>query len=489
MSNNQQISKLQLYKTTTFKGLNESNMLSNAFLTQPDDMGALMSFHLGYYYNNILDSLTGLTGAKSQELNNREYKWWLHSQNDKAIEVVENLMDGNGTPGIYGTPFRFRVLERWFEIGNVLVSDNTTLVRVQKVEPANNGGYIITAQMVSPEPTDYIDPTQITPGAKFSIDYTAVAEYSEHGGGTYTTSPFQLLNCTSILRKQYDITGSAASDVMIVELPHPLHPEQKTKLWTTSQEWNAITQFYAEISKNMLYSIYNKNTSNGKTTLLDEKGRPVYMGAGLREQMAPSNVRTYNKLTYKVIQDFLMDLSYTNATWGGETEFLALTGKQGMISFTDAMTDIARNNGFVVYTDNKFIGGSGMDLEFQGQFTSVKMPNGIKLTVANFDPYDDLVRNRTLNPRTQRPVESERFTIINIGKKNGQSNIKKVHKKGRELSMWSVNGSIDPAGVLAKSTSTMRSNGTDGCAVHFLAEIGLQLVDPTSCGELILNVS
>ena len=55
--------------------------------------------------------------------------------------------------------------------------------------------------------------------------------------------------------------------------------------------------------------------------------------------------------------------------------------------------------------------------------------------------------------------------------------------------MWYVAGSTDPMGNVAGSINVMRSTGLDGYEVHFLAEIGLQVQDPTSCGELIMDLN
>ena len=114
--------------------------------------------------------------------------------------------------------------------------------------------------------------------------------------------------------------------------------------------------------------------------------------------------------------------------------------------------------------------------------------NGIELTVKEFAPYDDIVHNRALHPVTGKPVESYRFTLLNFGQKDGKSNIRKVIKRGSADAMWYVAGSTDPMGNVAKSMSAMRSSGVDGYQVHFLTEEGIQMEDPLSSAEFILNV-
>ena len=55
--------------------------------------------------------------------------------------------------------------------------------------------------------------------------------------------------------------------------------------------------------------------------------------------------------------------------------------------------------------------------------------------------------------------------------------------------MWHVAGSITPFGDVAKSVSTMRASSVDGYEVHFLAQVGVQMEDCTSSGELILDLN
>ena len=296
-----------------------------------------------------------------------------------------------------------------------------------------------------------------------------------------------LTNQLTTLRKQYSVTRSAATDVMVVELFS--EDGKSTKYWTKLAEWTALAQWYKEIDKSMIYSIYNKNPE-GYVTLQGENKRPVYTGAGLRQQISPANVRFYSKLTYEILDEFLLDLSYAANRWGGNHKFVALTGKMGMREFQNAVIEKLKGLPGAVSNTASFISGSGMEMTFGGAFTTVKFLNGIELTVKEFAPYDDIVRNRTLHPKTKKPLESYRFTILNFGaNKNGKSNIRKVAKINSENAMWHVCGSTTPFGDVAKSISTMRSSGIDGYQVHLLAEVGIQLEDPTSCGELIMDVN
>jgi hypothetical protein len=160
-----------------------------------------------------------------------------------------------------------------------------------------------------------------------------------------------------------------------------------------------------------------------------------------------------------------------------------------MREFSEAVRKKFTGLGVTITNEGRFLTGSGNELVFEGdQFITAKFPNGVELTVKEFSQYDNPIRHRKLHPKSGKPVESYRFTILNIGQKDGKSNMRKVVKKGSEMAMWHVAGSTDPYAGISKNISTMRSSGIDGYEVHFLSECGLMLQDPTSCAELILSL-
>ena len=483
--NQANVSPLQLHQLRKLpSGMTESSHLSNAYLTEPERMDGVLAFAFGTQNENVLAMLTGGLG-NTRFIENREYKWDLHGQVERSIEISGDPITTGDKPGLGGMPIHFKVAEMIWAVSDNLVSDDGTQVRINQVR--NNGlDFIVSAVLTDPDKTKWLDPSQIAIGARWSKDYSTVEEFSSKGGGTDFQAPMTLTNQLTTLRKGYSVTRSAATDVMVIELFGP--DGQSTKLWTKLAEWTALGQWYKEIDRALLYSVYNKD-AQGTVTLKGENQRPVYHGAGLRQQISPANKKTYYKLTYELLDTFLLDLSYNANRWGGNYNFVALTGKMGMREFSNAISERQTALGITVTDNGTFITGKGDSLTLTGHFKSVEFLNGIKLTVKEFHPYDDNVRHRTLHPVTKKPIESYRFTILNFGTINGKANIRKVAKKNSENAMWHVCGSTTPFGDVAKSISTMRSSGLDGYEVHMLAEIGIQIQDPTSCGELIMRLA
>lgn len=480
------VSPLQLIQLRRLPvGMSESQHLSKAYLTEPEKMDSALAYAFGTQNKTVLSMLTGGIG-NTKSIENREYKWDLHGMNEQSVPISSAPVGSSANPGIGGTPFKVKFGDKFFQVTDNLVSDSGTLVRVQSEPYPEGSDWIYELVLTDGDKTKFMDPADIAVGARFSKDFSSVGEFSIKGGGTNFVAPMTLTNQLSTLRKQYAVTRSAATDVMIIKMVSD--DGEETRLWTKLAEWTALAQWYKEIDRAMLYSIYNKD-SKGIVTLQDENKRPVYHGAGLRQQISPANVRYYTKLTYDILDEFLLDLSYSANRWGGDHKFVALTGKMGMREFHKAIVAEQNALGITVTDHGTFISGGGQELVFQGQFTSVKFLNGIELTVKEFPEYDDITRNRQLHPVSKKPLESYRFTILNFGRKNGKSNIRKVVKKNSDNAMWHVCGSTTPFGEVAKTISAMRSSGIDGYQVHMLTELGVQLEDPTSSGELIMRLN
>lgn len=483
------ISPLQLYRYRSLpNGMVESSHLSQAYQTEPERMESALAFAFGDKNESasVLQLMTGGIG-QTRFVSNREYTWELHGQNERAIMVSrDSEAVASGTPGYGGSGFVIYFTERLFDVTDVIVADDQTTLRIQE-EPYPDGADFAYKVVVNDPSVSFIDPNMVSVGARFSKDYSTVEEYSIKGGGTNFEAPTRLVNQLTTLRKHYRVTRSAATDVLVMEVAGP--KGTTTKYWTKLVEWTALRQWTKEVERNLVYSTYSKNPLR-EEQIRGQNKRPIFSGAGLRQQISPANVRYYTKLTYDILESFMVDLSYAATRYGTSTKFVALTGKMGMVEFNRAVTMRVKDLGLTITNSGTFITGSGQELTLQGQFTTVKFLNGLELTVREFPPYDDLVRNRTLHPISNRPIESYRFTFLNFGSTaEGKGNVRKVAKKNSENAMWYVAGSTDPMGNVASNMNVMRASGIDGYEVHMLAEIGIQLQDPTSMGELIMDLN
>ena len=487
--NNSVLNGLQLYRSKWFSDLVDENMLSNALVTRPHEVSTVLSYIFGTYESSVLDFLTSGIG-KTLTVENRQYEWSVMIDHDKAVEIVEAKWEGNvvdpasnATPGIGQSPIQLYLKEKWFGPGAILAFDDREFqVRVAG-QPFQDGSYYVyTVYVADGQAESFILPELLGKGNKVSREGSAYEEYSDEADIVNYNTPFKLRNHLTTMRLSYDITGSAYSSKMVIELKDP-KTGKSSYLWSDYQEWIALRQWYQTIDRFLVYSKYNANP-DGTTDLKGTNGRPVYIGAGLLQQISPSNRQYYTKLTADLLEDYLFNLSY-NILSKGERKFVALTGEMGMKEFDRVLKEKA--SGYTL-VDTKFISGSGQELTLGGQFTTYKMLNGIELTLKHFPLYDNVVYNRKLHPISGKPLESYRMTFIDFGSRDGEANVQQVMRKDREMSMWHVAGSVAPGSGHAKSSTTLRANSKDGYTVNFLTERGIMIKDPTTSGELIMDI-
>src|SRR5690606_19166552 len=364
------INNLQLYRGQKFDGLVDSNKLSNAFLTEPEVVNKTLSFVFGYQYSNPISLLTGGIG-KTQYINNSEFRWFLAGDLERPSVIVENLESGNSTPGIGGSTFQVKLKDDQFVSGEVLIPNSREFPVIVIGDRIHDGdGFIYTLQLLDgkSDPAKFMPPSLLEPGKEFSKDFSAFEEGSSRSGITTYNSPFELRNRLSIHRKHYEMTGSAATDVMIIKMKDQLSGRE-SYLWENVAEWTMLQQWYREIDRALVYNRFGQTPG--------ANGRPTLTGAGLREQIAPANKREFNVngLTENVIAEFLLDLSY-NIIDQPNRKFVALCGEGFMSLFDRAMKNVIRGWTLV---DTKFISGSGQDLTLGGQFTTYKGINGVEV--------------------------------------------------------------------------------------------------------------
>lgn len=478
----QQVSPLQLYKSPTLPaGLTKSSHLSRAFLTQPKVFGEVFQLGVGYQTKSILQMLTGGLG-NTEVTDNGEFRWWLKSQHTRAIFVKGNISAGS-TPGIDNSDFYVILEEKAFGNGDILNSDSGTAVIVKGEAYSDEGGYVYCLQLTTSDRAAFIDPNDVAAGARFNKDFSAYPELSERGNSNAQNAPFPLRNRTTIMRKTREVSRSAATDFLIMKFSNPMNPSQTTTTWTRYAEWQDMQDWIKERDALMMYGIYNATTIKGVN------GDITQMGAGLRQQIAPTNVFSTNKVTFDFLDGIFHQLSYNSSQYGGNQKFTVLTGRMGMREASNAISEKLRILGYAfIPREGQFISGEGNELTFTGdQFTTAKFPNNITVTFVHFPPYDDKERNRLKDPISGEPLESYRMTIINTGGTDGKSNIRRVIKKDSENIMFHIPGTMDPTAT-HKSLSTPSASGIDGYRYDMLTEEGLILENPLSCAEILRAV-
>lgn len=480
---NSVLNTLQIYRTKWFSGLVDEPTLADKLLTEPHRMSMVISHIFGRFdQGNVIDYITTGLG-RSVTVENREYTWDVMIDFDKAVDIRAAYIDGGAvtstdTPGINGQPIQLHLSERWFGPGAVLeFDDNDYQVRVDGEPFMDGSDWVYTVYVADGGADSYIPPSLLAAGKQVSRVGSAYEERSDEADIVNYQTPFKLKNFLTTMRMTYSITGDAYSSVMVIEFKDP-KTGKSTRYISDYQEWLALRQWYERVDRMTLYSKYNAD-ENGVVNLRGTNGRPVYIGAGVFQQVSPSNKRGYTTLTLDILDNFLFDLSY-NIRGRSDRKFLLLTGEMGMKEFDRVLRQKASSYSLI---DTTFVSGSGQNLTLGGQFVTYRGLNGIEVTIKHLPILDNIVYNRKLHPISGRPLESYKMLFLDVSMKDGQPNLQKVVRKDRELVMFHVAGAVAPGGH-AKSIGTMRSNAKDSYDVNFLSEQGVVLRDPTTSGIL-----
>jgi len=484
---------LQVYRAQRFDGLVDENMLYNAYQLEPHKVNTVLSYVFGSMDSTSpLSMITGAIG-RTMTIESNQYEWKLMVESDEPLTIqaaytlgsaVDTTSSSTDTPGINGTPIQIWVDRRAYGPGALLeFDDNNYQVRVMG-EPYQDGHqWVYTLQVADGDPASYISPFLLASGKQVSRLGSAYEEGSDEADIISYQSPVMFRNHLTTMRLKYDITGSAYSDVMVVEMRDP-KTKKSSRYWADLQEWEAYRQWYKNVDYQLIYQKYNAN-SVGRIPLKGTNGRPVFLGAGLQQQIAASNKLKYTKLTLTLLEEFLYKLAY-NVRGMGERKYMALSGEMGIKELDRVLREKAATYTLI---DTSFVTGSGQNLTFGGQFTTYKMLNGVELTIKHWPLLDDTYHFRKLHPVSGYPVESYKMFFLNIGAtSDGGPNIMKVTRKGREFVLWATGGSVVPGQGYGTSVSTVRSNSKDGFTVQFLGDSGIMVKNPTACGILELNV-
>ena len=485
-------SNLEIYRTTPFSGLTDENNLRKAMLTAPTQMTSMVSLLMGSKDNGSFLDLISNGMGNVKEIESNEYRYKVMIDGDRAISIVraagvnqsgvyEDTCSASNYYGYNGSPITIWTTEDYFGPGAIIeLDDRNYLLRING-EPYQDGAlFAYTCDNASGIGVTSIPGKYLTSDNKVSRLGSAYEEYSEEADIINYNSFIELRNHLTTSRISFDITGDAYSSVLVIAMKDA-ETGKTSYLWEQWQRWKAIKEWHKREEALGLYSKYNVD-AQGTTQLKGKNGRPIYMGAGILEQILSSNRRSYTVLDRETLESFLADISY-NLLGVKNRHFLCFTGEEGMKLLDSLMRQEA--TAFNI-TDAKFVTGTGLELVLGGQFKTWNMRNDISFTVQRMPAFDDREHNRLVHPVTKRPIESYRMVFIPVNTPDGEPNVMKVVRKGRELVQWSTGGSLSLENGYGKSFGDLRSNAKDGASGHLLGESGYMIQFPQACGDLYM---
>lgn len=455
----------------------EMNHLGAALIAKPHVMRGKMQqlFSTTMYSENALISYLTQTG-RTETLDATEWTWELRGASTRPLVQMVTV---SGTVGTYNTEWEIALDEPFYKAGDVITPGNPAFqVRVQKDPTLRGNQWIYRVSYMTLNGALAFPEKYLKAGQRWNKLFSQYEEGSEQGGSTMFALPMTLKNRMSRFRKEYKITGDAATQVLSVKVP-----DSKGNLYDMWMKY-AEAEYWKQWNKELeIGSIYSRSTDQVKGST----GRPIRTGPGIEEQLEGSHRYSYSNLTARLLEEFTMDIFYSRIKPGSTRKLVALTGEYGMIQFHRAVTREYKNNGFVT-VDSNFIGPDGNRihsnaLSYGYQFTRYKMANGAELELMHCPLYDDPTLNYEIDPVTGYPIESQKFTFLDVTGEGSSSNIRLVNKRDG-MSLVYVEGLVGPYGP---NRSKSVSHAGDYYEMHVKDFGGVHIEDISRCGQLILN--
>ena len=483
------ISPLQMYESTNWSGLTTANHLGALFNIEPQKASELLTRIYNVNFGMDLDSYLNQFKPLYLESDD-DFEWQLQGSGRKNVPLVSASLTSGGAavsgtdkPGINTTRFFLTFPEQYFSDVNLIVSKKNEAYPLRIVSTPNQVGmnFEYEVELLTGDPTLFVPIAELAAGKRFSKEWSPVEHtLSKKGGNVHYTSPFKMRNSFSMIRMEDTRPGNMINRPVMFSFQ-----DEDGKLhttWTQYADYEFEAQFREEKNKLMYFATPNK-TDAGTYLNKGKSGYEIRQGAGIRAQMAPSNIAYYNTFNIKWLTEQLLGLSVGKISQD-KRKFVIRTGEWGMYQFSAALENYAS-----LYTPlfdtNRVYRGKNNTMGFRGQFLEFMGPNGIEVTLSHEPMYDDPERNKIYHPNGG-VAESYRYDILDVGTADGEPNIRKVFVKGQEDIIGYVPGLRNPFSLDGKNN--IMANSTDGYALHRAAVVSTMIKNPMRCIQIIPNI-
>lgn len=473
--------KLKTKQLEWTANMTDLNHLARLHYAKPemfqDTMNQLFSAR-NYYADNALTSMLFGTAAE-KTVNSLEHEWNMKGADVTPLIIMENILPvANTTPGLRRRPFDIKVDKNWYLPGDVLSfgGNKKHQVRIQSQPRIHGDGFAYTVRLNNDDPAAFLPIAYLRSGQKVTKLFSTYEEANEQRGSTQFSGTTAMRNRLSKFAKQYRITDYASIEVLATKIRDSQGGTHD--MWMRYADVEYWMQWYRELEAGAWYSRSTNSVIGGN-------GRPVVQGAGIQEQLEDSHQEGYNVLTADFIEEYLMDIFYSRTAPGKGRKIVGYTGEYGMLQFHRAIQDKVNKSGFVQNFE-QFSSKTSSPLHdnaqsFGYQYTEYKMANGSSLTLMHNPLYDDRSINHEIDEASGFPKESQRISFLDFSGDAGESNVQLLKKKDA-YAFGYVEGLYGPYGP---SQGGRMAHGGSYYEMHVEQTMGVNLIDPTKCGELI----
>lgn len=490
--------RIVVHESFDGRGFTSENSLARMRLDKPDTINPAITFLMGREEKAFpLSFLTEgqMGGNKGIPLNSIEYDYPVMGRLKKSDTVVSTEADlSRDDIGRKGAPVWVTFKTDWMKMHHTIFSPTGTQARIQRKGEKTPSGTRYLIALIWRDENENIPASELATNTRWSMAGGAsVSQSDSKGNESNIQSPGKVKNQISILRKSYHIAGNVSNKT--VEFMLPTGKSGTSNFWMPFEEYQHDIQFKTACEENLWWSKYNRDKFGNITTIDDETGLPIPMGAGVDDQIP--NRDTYGELTIKKLSQTVSDVFY-GATDTQKMEVVLFTGTGGMEEFDKA---IKQDNGGVWTmlqgnaADN-FVTKNSTGLTFGNYFTQYKHVDGHIITLKHLPllDYGGRAENAHPHPITGKPLSSYEMYFIDMTTYDGVKNVRMVHEKGRSLirgveqGMSLVKGS-SYGDYKGNSKDLILATDQDRSSIHMMKTLGINIGRNTHCFKLECDLS
>ena len=486
----------------------DSDMLASAYQVydKPHEMGNKLT-QLFASKSNFWDAkpLLGSTegSGKVEMIENEIYRWYLEGSEVCAVIVAEKLVEEGSRPGLNGEPFEIAFTQKRFVVSEVITGDdeNYPLEIIEGPIPDASGYFRYVVKPASD--TNFEFPEYLLePGKEFTKAYNINnLELTRARGGQRYNERFRLQSQIGTFGQEFMVTDRAMredarsgknvaqNDGKLLSVPFYWN-DKKTGTRKSANKFMmmAESKMHEELAASKEYAMWLGHRYKS----LDANGYVKLMGPGVRQQMKDGWIHTYSgALTERMLQEYLHDIFFARLDHG-DRDVRAMSGTGGSMLFhqllaASAGSFLTVDTNYIQKTNNR---GFKNELMYGAQFTKYLGLEGIEVTLWYNNLYDSTKFSKRRHPQFKdRPLDSYRLTFLDFGNASIDNlpvdNIRMLKLKnyggyGYEESL------INRAGMVKQGEVVSNSNFA-GVKFYVDDSGGINMVDPTRCGELILD--
>ena len=484
-------------------------------LKVPESMPRMISRLWSESYGPVMSTYIDKYAKVMTFQTENDYTWKVIGSAYRNIPVIEvrdsqgNVIDANSYPdpntlvGANGEMLQFVFEKAYFGDGTLILGQHNEYYpfRVQNGDGFPEGSnWVVTANLMG-NAYNGCPAGDLFPGMKFSRGYAPVEnELSRRVGNIVTSTPTEMRNGWTTIRKSHKFTGAAdAQQKLCCELPvrvlnkNNQVEERTVTSWFNYEEFVFYNEWYKENADAEMWARDNR-TTNGNYVDFGKSGNVIRMGNGIMAQMEAGRTIAYSGDFD--INDFVDSLNeiFTNGNIPiSERNVIVVTGTWGMTMASRAInktTSGFMHTGFNGINREMDLAALGLvskttsevnkfALQYaEGQFTEYYGPNGLHLTFVLDRSFDDPVRNKIMAEDGRGPLSSRAFRVIDMGNST-EPNIYRCKLEGSQYSdiIRYKLGMRNPWGIKTE----VISSDEDASSIHAMTSLGACILDPTRC--------